>query len=204
MFAFDGAAASSFLLDPQRSPYAPHNRIMRQVFDSLVVLQPGGQVGPWLATSWQVSPDGKSTTFKLRQDVTFHDGTRFDAAAVKVNFDRIADPKNALFAANDLVGFKGATVVDDHTVRLDFATPFAPLLAQLSKTNFGIISPAAIAQYGDQLPSHPVGTGPFKLVSVTPGTEVALTIVPGVDHMGAVRDPAALAASVGAVAGDWK
>ena len=174
VFAFDGAAVATFPLDPQRSPYAPHNRIMRSIFDSLVVLQANGEVGPWLATAWHTSSDGRATTFKLRQDVTFHDGTRFDAAAVKANLDRIADPKNALFAANDLIGYKSSTVVDDFSVRVEFTTPFAPLLAQLSKTNFGMISPAAIAKYGEQLPDHPVGTGPFKVASITPGVEVVL------------------------------
>jgi peptide/nickel transport system substrate-binding protein len=175
VFAFDGAAISQFPLDPHQSAhYAPYSRIMRSIFDNLVVSLPGHRIGPWLASSWETSPDGRSTTFKLRQDVSFHDGTRFDAQAVKANLDRIADPKNALLAANDLIGYERATVIDDFTVRLDFATPFAPLLAQLSRTNFGIISPTALKQYGDQVAAHPVGTGPFKLVSITPGTEVAL------------------------------
>lgn len=172
VFAFDGAGVSTFPLDPSRSGFAPHFRIMRSVFDSLVTPLPGNRFGPWLATEWQTTADGRSTTFKLRHDVTFHDGTRLDAAAVKANFDRIVDPKNALPLRQDLPGFLGATVVDEFTVRLDFAQPFAPLLSQLGKATFGIISPAAIAQYGDQLPAHPVGTGPFKVTRIVPGSEV--------------------------------
>ncbi len=172
VFAFDGAGLSSFPLDPHNSAYAPHNRIMRSVFDSLVVALPDHQFGPWLAASWVTSSDGLSTTFKLRQDVRFHDATRFDAAAVKMNLDRLRDPQNALFAGKDLGSIKDVVVLDEFTVRLDFSTPFAPLLAQLSKTNFGIISPAALKQYGDQIAAHPVGSGPFKVVSIAPGTEV--------------------------------
>lgn len=147
---------------------------MRSIFDSLVVALPGCRFGPWLATSWQVSADGKSTTFELRHDVSFHDGTRFDAKAVKANLDRILDPKNALFAAGDVGSLQSVSVIGGFSVRLDFATPFAPLSEQLSKTNFGMISPAALATYGDQIPAHPVGTGPFELASIAPGTEVVL------------------------------
>ncbi|MFT7773785.1 ABC transporter substrate-binding protein [Roseateles sp.] len=172
VFAFDGAGASTFPLDPQRALFAPHVRIMRSVFDSLVAPLPGNRFGPWLATEWQATPDGRSTTFKLRQDVTFHDGTRFDAAAVKANFDRIADPNNTLPGRQDLTGFLGATVVDEFTVRLDFSQPFAPLLSHLAKATFGMISPTALARYGDQIPAHPVGTGPFKVTQIVPGSEV--------------------------------
>ncbi|KAF1042974.1 ABC transporter substrate-binding protein [Xylophilus sp.] len=175
VFAFDGAAASSFPLDPHLQPsYAPTSRILRSIYDSLVVALPGHRFGPWLATAWETSPDGRSTTFRLRQDVTFHDGTRFDAAAVKANFDRIFDPKNALGSAKEFLGFKQAVVLDEFSVRLDFEQPYAPLLAQLSKTHFGIASPAAIAQYGSQLGAHPVGSGPFRLARVVSGTEIQL------------------------------
>src|SRR5882724_911543 len=93
VFAFDGAAITQFDLDPHHSTFAPHNRVLRSFFDSLVVLQPGQQFGPWLAKSWEISGDGLSYTFHLRDDVKFHDGTRFDAAAVKFNLDRIKEPK---------------------------------------------------------------------------------------------------------------
>src|SRR5277367_6126260 len=97
-FALDGAAVVKFVLDPHNSGFAPHNRVFRSIFDSLVVLLPDQTVGPWLARSWDIGPDQKTYTFKLRTDVRFHDGTSFDAAAVKSNLDRIKDPKNALVA----------------------------------------------------------------------------------------------------------
>ena len=61
----------------------------RLIYDSLVYLDPTGQATPWLARSWSVSPDGRTYTFRLREDVTFSDGTPFDAAAVQANLDRI-------------------------------------------------------------------------------------------------------------------
>ncbi|MDB4974212.1 MAG: peptide transporter [Myxococcaceae bacterium] len=174
VFAFDGAAVSQFVLDPHKSAFAPHHRILRSLFDSLVVLLPEQQFGPWLARSWQVSSDGLRYTFVLREDVTFHDGTRFDAAAVKANLDRIADPANALLSAADLGPYAGADVLDAFTVVVRLKQPYAPLLAQLSKSTLGMQSPAALQKYGADVGQHPVGSGPFKLSSITHGTEVVL------------------------------
>lgn len=174
VFAFDGAAVTQFVLDPHKSLFAPHHRVIRSIFDSLVVLLPGNKFGPWLAKSWEISPDGKTYTFHLRDDVKFHDGTRFDAAAVKFNLDRVKDPKNALMALSDIQPYASSTVVDDFTLKVQLSTPYAPLLANLSKSSLGIVSPTAVQKLGDAIRINPVGTGPFKLKSVTPGTEIAL------------------------------
>ncbi len=174
VFAFDGAANTQFALDPHKSAFAPHARIIRSIFDSLVVLLPGHRFGPWLAKSWEISADGLSYTFHLRDDVKFHDGTRFDAAAVKYNLDRINEPKNAFYALSDIGAYQSAKVIDDFTVQVQFLRPYAPFLANLSKPSLGIVSPAAAEKYGEEFPLHPVGTGPFKFTSMTPGTEIAL------------------------------
>jgi peptide/nickel transport system substrate-binding protein len=174
VFAFDGTAISQFALDPHKSAFAPHARVIRSIFDSLVVLLPGHRFGSWLAKSWEVAPDGLSYTFHLRDDVRFHDGTRFDAAAVKFNFDRILEPKNALLALPDIGPYQASTVIDDFTVEVRLSRPFAPLLANLSKAVLGMVSPTAVQKYGDAFALHPVGTGPFKFSSLTAGTEIAL------------------------------
>jgi peptide/nickel transport system substrate-binding protein len=173
VFGFDGAV-QGFAFDPHKSAYAPHHRVMRSIYDSLVVALPDHDFGPWLAQSWEITNDGLSYTFHLREGVKFHDGTPFDAAAVKWNLDRIKEPKNALITSTDLGSYESSTVLDAHTVKVNFTQPFAPFLANLSKTNLGMVSPTAVAKYGDDFPLHPVGTGPFRLQSLQRDTEVVL------------------------------
>jgi peptide/nickel transport system substrate-binding protein len=175
LFAFDGAAVTQFVLDPHNSLFAPHHRIMRSIFDSLVVALPGHSFGPWLAKSWTVSPDARRYTFALRDDVRFHDGTRFDAKAVKFNLDRAIDPKNAFYAQVDLGPYEETRVIDPFTAEVVLREPFAALIANLSKSLLGMVSPAAVQKYGSEFPSHPVGTGPFKFDSLQAGTEVKLS-----------------------------
>jgi peptide/nickel transport system substrate-binding protein len=174
VFGFDGASLTTFPLDPEKSAFAPHHRVMRSIFDSLVVALPEHRFGPWLAKSWEVSPDGKTYTFRLRDDVTFHDGTRFDAEAVKFNLDRCKDPKNALYALSDIGSYASSSALDPYTVEVTFTEPYAPFLANLAKTSLGMVSPAAVKKYGEDFPRHPVGTGPFRLKSIDEGTEIAL------------------------------
>ncbi len=173
--AFDGTSSTAFKFDPHDCRFAPQARILRSIFDNLVVLQADQSVAPWLATSWEISPDRRQYTFNLRQDVSFHDGTKFDAAAVKANFDRILDPQNALLSLPQIGTYTGATVLSPYQVRLDFSAPFEAFLRNLSATGLAIVSPAAVAKYGKVFGQNPVGTGPFKFVSLTAGQEIRLT-----------------------------
>ncbi|EOS54941.1 ABC transporter substrate-binding protein [Paenibacillus barengoltzii] len=158
-------ATSPDTLDPHRSGLAVAVRVLRTIYDSLVVQLPDNTIKPWLAKEWTVSEDGLSYTFKLREDVKFHDGTPFNAEAVKFNFDRILDPATkAANAAALLQPYKSSEVIDEYTVKLNLSTPSRAFLGNLSQALLGIVSPTAAKQYGDQLGQHPVGTGPYKFV----------------------------------------
>ncbi|WP_036720072.1 ABC transporter substrate-binding protein [Paenibacillus sp. JCM 10914] len=158
-------ATSPDTLDPHRSGLAVSVRVIRTIHDSLVVQLPDHTIKPWLATEWEISEDGLSYTFKLREDVRFHDGTPFNAEAVKYNFDRILDPATkASNAAALLQPYQSSEVLDEYTVKLNLATPSRAFLGNLSQALLGIVSPTAAQQYGDQLGQQPVGTGPFKFV----------------------------------------
>jgi peptide/nickel transport system substrate-binding protein len=152
-------------------------QVTMHVFDSLVFRDYDGKFYPWLATRWQFSNDGKSITFQLRRDVQFHDGTPFDASAVKFTLDNIVDPKTASTSgAVDLIGpYDSTEVVDRYTVKVNWKQPFAPALLNLSSQwNFAILPPKAVQELGREFALRPVGTGPFKVVEWVPRVRVVL------------------------------
>ena len=151
------------IMDPRVSGSAKATNLMINLFDTLVTLERDtGDLKPGLSTSWDGTPDGKSFTFKLRTDVKFHDGTPFNAAAVKYTYDSIVDPAlKSLSAIGALGPYDASTVVDDQTVTLTFKDAYAPLLNSLSGTILAPVSPTAAAQGPEKFGHNPVGTGPF-------------------------------------------
>ena len=132
------------------------------IYDTLIVQGNDFKYHPGLAESWEASPDGKSYTFKLKRGVKFHDGTPFNAAAVKANFDRIARPEaKATFSVSIRGLYQETQVVDDYTARLVLNQPFAPILDGLAEAFYSMVSPAAVEKYGQDFDRNPVGTGPF-------------------------------------------
>ena len=106
-------------LDGHIDPYQSTWMFNSLVADPLVVLAPDGTYKPALATSWTSSPDGREWTFKLRSGVKFQDGTPFDAAAVKYNFERVLDPKTASAQMKSDIGpMKTIEVVDPLTIKV--------------------------------------------------------------------------------------
>ncbi|SDE28444.1 peptide/nickel transport system substrate-binding protein [Paenibacillus sp. UNCCL117] len=168
-----GGVVTSDNLDAHKAGNAQNGRVMRSLYDSLVVELPDYTIKPWLATSWKLSDDKKSYTFELRNDVKFHDGTPFNAEAVKFNFDRIKDPATkASISLTEIGPYVSTEVLGEYTVRINFSSPFAPFLSNAAKVDLGFVSPTAVRKYGDRYPQNPVGTGPFKLVKLTPGAQV--------------------------------
>ena len=151
-------------LDPHASPSAVTYQIIASVTESLLYHARDGKLVPWLAESWTTSADGRSVTFKLRRDVKFHDGTPFNAAAVKFNFDRIVDPSfKAGTSRAQLAGYAESTVIDEHTVRVSFKAPNAPFLTYAGAGTLSFVSPKAVKEMGDRVHTQPVGTGAFMV-----------------------------------------
>lgn len=174
----------SHCVDPQQVGNNDAIAAARQTVASLTAQDPeSGEILPWLAESWEVNDDASSYTFHLRDDATFADGTPIDAAAVKTNFDAIVDlGAVASLGSQYLVGYAGTTVVDEHTVTVDFDEPSAQFLQATSTFSLGLLSPdSATLSTEDRCAGKYVGSGPFAVKSYTPDQEIVLEKVAGYD-----------------------
>ena len=149
------------------------------LYDRLVTFDADLKLHPQLAERWEVAADGKSATFHLRRNVSFHDGSPFNAAAVKFNIERMLDPKRNTTNQPIWSPIAGADVVDNLTVRITTKEPYALLLNTLAHGSGAMVSPAAIAKNGDDsMTQRPVGAGPYMLETFTPGQELVLKAFP--------------------------
>ena len=151
------------------------------IFDTLVTLDDKGQPQPKLALSWTHSDDFKTWIFKLRPGVKFHDGTPFNAQAVKENFDRQKDPANKCRCAFYIAYVHDVQAPDELTVVYNLNDPAVnqPALMANQSSNNVVHSPTAWKTKGDDYNRNPVGTGPYILKSWTAGDRIVLEKNPG-------------------------
>jgi peptide/nickel transport system substrate-binding protein len=177
-----GLQAEPTTLDSQQiSDYNSH-RAAYGIYDTLLHFKDEStEVEPGLAEAWDISDDGLVYTLHLRQGIKFHDGTDFNAEAVKFNLERQIDPNHPYHDTGEFPYAEftwgmvdKVEVVDDSTVNITLKEVFAPFLNHLAMHPAAMVSPAAVEKYGADFSSHPVGTGPFKFVSWSPGVEVVL------------------------------
>jgi len=155
------------------------NLVLQHVHDTMLVADEDFNLYPGLVESWEISEDNKTFTFHLRKDVKFHDGTPFNAEAVKYNYDRIVDPEVPAVWALTLLGpnYLSTEVVDDYTVKVNFSKPNGTFLLHSAIPFYmaQMISPTAAEEAGvDDYGMHPVGTGPFKFVEWVPQDHITL------------------------------
>ncbi|MEV0582542.1 ABC transporter substrate-binding protein [Nonomuraea sp. NPDC050310] len=144
-------------------------------FDALLSRGEDGSFQPWLAKAWKVSDDGLTYTLDLREDVTFHDGTKFDAAAVKANFEQFLVPGyNPAVASIQLKSFAKAEVASPYRLKVTLKTPDALFPDFLASPYAGQVSPKSLKSAKDLKFGGPdlVGTGPFTLDRYVQGQEV--------------------------------
>lgn len=162
-------------LDPHVGGNYPQALISTQYLEPLVGRDATGAMQPWLAESWAVSDDGLTWDFTLKSDITFTDGTPFDAAAVKANIEHLQDP-----ATQSSTGFIATTkvdsveVVDDTHARFHLSAPDSALVESLSQPWTAMQSPAGIERGMEENCQTPVGTGPFIVESWEPQQRVTL------------------------------
>jgi peptide/nickel transport system substrate-binding protein len=156
-----GLAEDPDALDPTIARTFVGRIVFASLCDKLFDIGPKLEIVPQLATAYSWAPDNKALTITLRQGVLFHDGETMDAAAVKYSLERHLKLPGSN-RKGEISALTGVDVVDDHTVRLNLATPFAPLIAQLTDRAGMIVSPKAAETAGDKFAAHPVCAGPFK------------------------------------------
>jgi peptide/nickel transport system substrate-binding protein len=174
-------------LDPHLTNSTATRNLLENVYDTLVALDPQGQIVPALAASWSRSGDGLVWTFHLRPNVTFHDGSKLRASDAAFSIARLKDPRLASPRGEDFAAVTRARAVDDLTLELVLREPYGPLLDKLAYSMNAVVSESAVKRYGD-LQKVAIGTGAFSLSEYVPQTRLVLTRYPhywGHDERGA-------------------
>jgi peptide/nickel transport system substrate-binding protein len=151
-------------LDPHFSTAAVDRQVYQSIYDKLVDVDEDLNIIPQLAKEWEISEDGKTYTFLLQEGVTFHDGTPFNAEAVKFNLERMLDPSIGTARTSEISSIETVEAVDELTVKVQLKEAFSPFLSVLSDRAGMMVSPTAVKEKGDDFSNSPVGTGPFKFV----------------------------------------
>lgn len=169
-----GFSADPAGFDPAQGPSGMSHVVIEQVYSTLMALDPDATPYPELAESYEVSDDGLTYTFKLRDGVTFHDGSPLTAEDVKFSFDRIRQPDSGYSYQSQLDTIGSVDVIDPLTVKFTLTAPTGPFLVYMAFPGSSIV-PKALVESGHDLNASPVGSGPFKFVSYTPRSMVKFT-----------------------------
>ncbi|HFK7185102.1 TPA: glutathione ABC transporter substrate-binding protein GsiB [Serratia odorifera] len=157
------AVASNFTtLDPYDANDTLSQAVAKSFYQGLFGFDKDMKLVNVLADSYQASADGLSYTIKLRSGIKFHDGSEFNAEAVKANLDRASNPDSHLKRYNLFKMIDKTEVVDPTTVKIVLKAPFSAFINNLAHPAAAMISPAALKQYGKEIGFHPVGTGPYQ------------------------------------------
>ncbi|WP_431281310.1 ABC transporter substrate-binding protein [Humitalea sp. 24SJ18S-53] len=162
-------------LDPTFSIQFGERQILYLIYNTLVAIEPDFSLKPELAKAWTIENDGKRYVFELQAGVKFHDGTAFDAAAVKWNIDRRLDEAVASPQRNQLRPLiDNVEVIGPLMVAINLRSPHPGLLADMADRAGCMVSPAAAQRFGQDFGRNPVGTGAFVFRNWTQGTSITL------------------------------
>ena len=171
-----GFPSDSKTFDPIFSVETTERQVLYVIYNTLVNYGTDFSIKPELAESWTVEDGGKRVVFKLRQGVKFHDGTDFNAAAVKWNIDRRLDPAvNSPQKALLEPVIASVEAPDAQTAVFNLKSPYPGLLSLLGERPGFMVSPAAVAKSGQDFGSNPVGTGPFVFKEWVRGSRIEVT-----------------------------
>ncbi len=162
------------LLDPHKTIRLASDGVNNQIFNRLVYIDTDPTPKPLVAEHWEISPDQKTITLRIRRGIKFHDATDLNAEVVAFSFNRNLDPATASPAKVQMGTLERVTDTDDTTVRFEFGTPFAPFFTDVFRTDGAIVSPKAVQKKDDDFGQVPVGCGPFTDCEWKPGFEITL------------------------------
>lgn len=161
---------------------SPSFSVLEHVYETLFYMNEEGELEPLLAESIEPGEDGSTFILKLREGVSFSDGTPFNAEAVKANLEWVLNPDNAATFAFLISEIDTITAVDDYTVEIALKSDFAPLPAHLSHGALAMVAPSALEQGADFLAANTIGTGPYVVESWA--RDEAVTLVRNADYWG--------------------
>jgi len=168
-----GLQADPAELDPHKTSLTAAWHVIEHVYDTLVDANENLEPIPGLAEEWEISGDGLTYTFKLRQGVKFHNGRDFVADDVKYSIERILDPATASPHSSDLGGIASVEAPDPATAVVTLSAADSSFLAKLMGTSIAIVPKEAVEENGDLMQTM-VGTGPFRFVDYIPNSMVTL------------------------------
>jgi peptide/nickel transport system substrate-binding protein len=174
------------VLDPARGGTFAGRIVFASLCDKLIDLDASMNLVPQLATAWSWAPDGRALTLTLREGVTFQDGTKMDAEAVRASLERARTAPESV-RKTELKPVSAIEVVDPRTVRLVLSEPYAPLPAVLADRAGMIVSPKAVVEKGAQFGAAPVCAGPFSFVSRVAQGPITLQRYAGYWNAGAIN-----------------
>jgi peptide/nickel transport system substrate-binding protein len=180
-----GLAEDPDVLDPTLARTFVGRVVFAALCDKLFDIDEKLNIVPQLAESHSWSPDGKALTVKVRPGVTFHDGEKLDAAAVKFNIERHKTMQGSN-RRGELALVTTVDVVDPMTARLNLSAPFSPLLAQLADRAGMMVSPKSATAAGEKFGASPVCSGPFKFVERVAQDRIVLEKYPNYWNKGQV------------------
>lgn len=172
--------ADTSLISNVKTPGYPEQNFTQQVLDNFLGWDPEGNIEPHLAKSWSLSDDGLAYTLELRDDVTFSDGSKFDAAIAKRNIDRygLGDKDKGIPANVRFAGYAGADVIDPYKLRIRLKHPNPEFIGSLAHAQLAIVGAKTLdlPDFDSQMQlNNIVGTGPFVFQSYTPEDKIILT-----------------------------
>ena len=169
-----GLQADPTALDPHKQSLTAIWHVVEHIYNRLTRVRPDLTVEPELAESWEITPDGRTYTFRLRQGVTFHDGTPLRASDVKFSFERLVDPATASTSAADLASMERIEAPDDATVVMTLNAPDASLLATLAGQSCIVMSQQFVTANNNDVSQTALGTGSFVFKEYVPNTRIVL------------------------------